>query len=146
MGGGGGGLTICQCLRTHTRTHTKKIFVQTLPTLYRWIGEERRLLQVFLLDYHQTKTLKTQKNREKDKFALVTHTKPEHRRLALQNCYTHKMAELVRRRFTAYGGFFSECPRFICIELPHVRERVSTAIVRCRNSWLMSGFGEKRCI
>ena len=71
--------------------HTQKNLRQTLPTLSRWTGEGRRLLQVLFLDYHQTKTLINnadnfflskswakgwEQNREKDmyKFALVTHT------------------------------------------------------------------------
>ena len=41
--------------------NTQKIFV-TLPTLSRRTGEERRLLQVLFLDYHQTKTLNNADN------------------------------------------------------------------------------------
>ena len=99
-GGGGGGYHLPMFMHTHTHTHTQNSSLDTSDSLtLNWGGEKASPSFLYRLPPNQT--LKTQTNREKNKFALVTHTQPEHRRLALQNCYTHKMAELVRGRFTA---------------------------------------------
>ena len=73
---GGGRLTICQCLRTHTRTHTQKIFVQTLPTLalmVNWGGEKASPSFLFRLPPNQN---------------LKNAEKPRERQVCPCNAYT----------------------------------------------------------
>ena len=62
---------------------------------------------------HKVGNLRHDLNKTERKTSLPSsHVQPEHRRSALQNCYTHKMAELVLGRFTAYGGLGR--PRCLC--------------------------------
>ena len=64
--------------------NAQKIFV-TPPTLSRWTGEERRLLQVLFLDYHQTKTLNNADNLfSKQKFEQKVGNKTE-RKTSIHN-------------------------------------------------------------
>ena len=98
--------------RTHD-AHTQKNLRSDISDslTVNWGGEKASPSFLFRLPPNQNLKNAENLNRKKDKFSLVAHTQPEHRRLALQICYTHKMAELVRGRFTAYGGLSAGTPK-----------------------------------
>ena len=74
--------------------HTKNLR-QTLPTLSRWTGEGRRLLQVLFLYYHQTKTLNNADNFFLSKsLSKRLGTKPRERQICPCNTYNQSTVGL----------------------------------------------------
>ena len=109
----------------HLRMHThiqKKSLVDTSDRSRGELGRGEDFSKILFLDYHQTKTLinnaenvflskslstRLGTNRAKDKLALVTHTTRALSACASKLLYPQnggESGELVRGRFTAYGG------------------------------------------